>query len=924
METLPIDDKDEVEQQSASEEMFKNSPPNQSHLFVTNDEKQQIEMASNEGENLVYPNAQTAYPDVDSSTKTDFSYRMTLGDNKGEREEKNDQQDYSCSNQELATGKSKMDENTKTSSSLTNELNSAQQIMIDEPENLSLQTTPRVQDGIATTTETNVSSVNDTLDVMGFSESEKGEVTPQNFIDRGTEESASEEADIEPFAPSNTGPAIQQGQAAITSLDTQPKIIPDHIKSQIANPPPPPPGPPPFSNAAAVGVKSVLQSPSLATSSKHSNTTHNSGANSGGSTSSSARRRNNHLVLSDELLDKVQSLIKSSNNNDFCSIPEEQLQEQMCPLWEIVSWMEYLLFLSESISREDARVLVDNLTNSLIMQDVVIDEAETNKESNDTRETLHTLLQGCHLYLERKRQSKQQQKDHSLTSDREKEKSRKQLLQQASIMCAIYQLGLDDYSKLEKVYIRNPSSVLDATASFFRACMPSNVREELQRQEELAAQRLLEEETTKQKEAEGEQIVVESRNENETVETNEEEQVTTATGTGESTSQSHEGQTAVPTTGETAGEVPTTFATPAAVGMVNHVGSLIRKRLNLGGNTNDTTPPPAPASKLMRSPLRLRLVGTKETSPPDDTTTVQSAIVLSKITAPFSEEMEEQGDDYTVIIHREMLGLTVENVLERTIIRTVLPHGAAKKSGAQVGSLIVQVGGVKTFNLTHFETIDELRQSNRPLRLVLRQISDDALREAREEMGRLIRGGAFCTDGKPPDAPSSGNSVSGISSAVNGQKPPSTVAGEDLASIPQQEDAKPPTDITETTERSESLGNDCAIANLLQISPTDTSSILEGKPVPANIVGLNRVVSYRWNLPVNHMSGSVVAEKRMSKRDKAISKVKLDNRCKSCSLYASSFLVPHVFHNYVFLGGREIGCNSFFFLDWNRSRVEPD
>ena len=32
----------------------------------------------------------------------------------------------------------------------------------------------------------------------------------------------------------------------------------------------------------------------------------------------------------------------------------------------------------------------------------------------------------------------------------------------------------------------------------------------------------------------------------------------------------------------------------------------------------------------------------------------------------------------------------------------------------------------------------ELRQSQRPLQLVLRQISDDALRSAREEMGRLI------------------------------------------------------------------------------------------------------------------------------------------------------------------------------------------
>jgi hypothetical protein len=99
--------------------------------------------------------------------------------------------------------------------------------------------------------------------------------------------------------------------------------------------------------------------------------------------------------------------------------------------------------------------------------------------------------------------------------------------------------------------------------------------------------------------------------------------------------------------------------------------------------------------------------------------------------------------EYTVQIEREMLGLTVENVLERTVVRTVLAGGPAKKAGAKVGSLIVKVGNIETRNLTHFETIDELRQSQRPLQLVLRHISDDALRSAREEMGRLIRGSGF-------------------------------------------------------------------------------------------------------------------------------------------------------------------------------------
>jgi PDZ domain len=108
-----------------------------------------------------------------------------------------------------------------------------------------------------------------------------------------------------------------------------------------------------------------------------------------------------------------------------------------------------------------------------------------------------------------------------------------------------------------------------------------------------------------------------------------------------------------------------------------------------------------------------------------------------------SRESLLRPGEYVVKIEREMLGLTVENVLERTVVRTIVPNGPAKKAGARVGSLIVKVGTVETKNLTHFETIDELRQSNRPLQLVMRPISDVALQSAREEMGRLIKGYGF-------------------------------------------------------------------------------------------------------------------------------------------------------------------------------------
>lgn len=111
----------------------------------------------------------------------------------------------------------------------------------------------------------------------------------------------------------------------------------------------------------------------------------------------------------------------------------------------------------------------------------------------------------------------------------------------------------------------------------------------------------------------------------------------------------------------------------------------------------------------------------------------------SRAVLPQDEKARRMGD-YEILINNEMLGLTVENVLERTIIRTLLPDGAAAHAGAQVGSLIAKVGNVDTCNLTHFETIDELRRSQRPLKLTLRHVRGSVLRRAREEMGRLLRG----------------------------------------------------------------------------------------------------------------------------------------------------------------------------------------
>lgn len=123
----------------------------------------------------------------------------------------------------------------------------------------------------------------------------------------------------------------------------------------------------------------------------------------------------------------------------------------------------------------------------------------------------------------------------------------------------------------------------------------------------------------------------------------------------------------------------------------------------------------------------------------DSATIVSTGQSSSPSSSPTNANPRRCGD-YEVLINHEMLGLTVENVLERTIIRTLLPDGAARHAGAQVGSLVAKVGNIDMANLTHFETIDELRRSQRPLKLTLRHVGGDVLRKARDEMGRLIRG----------------------------------------------------------------------------------------------------------------------------------------------------------------------------------------
>eukprot|EP00550_Attheya_septentrionalis_P003762 CAMPEP_0198283356 /NCGR_PEP_ID=MMETSP1449-20131203/2975_1 /TAXON_ID=420275 /ORGANISM="Attheya septentrionalis, Strain CCMP2084" /LENGTH=1517 /DNA_ID=CAMNT_0043979941 /DNA_START=397 /DNA_END=4950 /DNA_ORIENTATION=- len=180
---------------------------------------------------------------------------------------------------------------------------------------------------------------------------------------------------------------------------------------------------------------------------------------------------------------------------------------------------------------------------------------------------------------------------------------------------------------------------------------------------------------------------------------------------------------------------------PAATSVFSSVFSSMGRN---GGGKNPSSPPAKERASLS-SVFSKRRPGARDKSAASvataSTSQETSSVILSD--SDDDDDFNIHQAEYCVNIDREMLGLTVENVLERTVVRTVLPGGAAKHAGARVGSLIVKVGSVETTNLTHFETIDELRQSQRPLKLVLRRISKDALRGAREEMGRLIRGGGF-------------------------------------------------------------------------------------------------------------------------------------------------------------------------------------
>ncbi|CAM9679562.1 unnamed protein product, partial [Laminaria digitata] len=84
-------------------------------------------------------------------------------------------------------------------------------------------------------------------------------------------------------------------------------------------------------------------------------------------------------------------------------------------------------------------------------------------------------------------------------------------------------------------------------------------------------------------------------------------------------------------------------------------------------------------------------------------------------------DLESGRDEYSVTISSRKLGMTVENVLERTVVRAAAPGGGAEAAGVETGSLLVALDGLSMKDSSHFEVIELLRVANRPLTLRLRR-----------------------------------------------------------------------------------------------------------------------------------------------------------------------------------------------------------
>jgi hypothetical protein len=82
--------------------------------------------------------------------------------------------------------------------------------------------------------------------------------------------------------------------------------------------------------------------------------------------------------------------------------------------------------------------------------------------------------------------------------------------------------------------------------------------------------------------------------------------------------------------------------------------------------------------------------------------------------------------------------MTVENVKERTVVRSVKAHSEAAEVGVLSDSLLIRVGDMDTHTLSHTETLEVLRHATRPVQLKFRIVNPQSLQRRRAEMRALV------------------------------------------------------------------------------------------------------------------------------------------------------------------------------------------
>lgn len=95
--------------------------------------------------------------------------------------------------------------------------------------------------------------------------------------------------------------------------------------------------------------------------------------------------------------------------------------------------------------------------------------------------------------------------------------------------------------------------------------------------------------------------------------------------------------------------------------------------------------------------------------------------------------------DYLVSLASRQLGMTIENVMERTVVRAIHANSDASKLGVKTNSVILNIGASSTLQLTHLETLEALKNTVRPVKLNFRRMDEKCLAQFRIQMQTLVQ-----------------------------------------------------------------------------------------------------------------------------------------------------------------------------------------